>query len=95
MSNFLEIPQQFQITNLINQDTYLVGGELKPWKGSTSEVYSTISSTPDYKPTLLGTIPDLGREEALEALEAACEAYDKGQGLWPTMKVVDRFSCIE
>ena len=95
MSNFLEIPQQFQITNLINQDTYLVGGELKPWKGSTSEVYSTISSTPDYKPTLLGTIPDLGREEALEALEAACEAYDKGQGLWPTMKVVDRISCME
>ena len=95
MSNFLEIPQQFQITNLINQDTYLVGDELKPWKGSTSEVYSTISSTPDYKPTLLGTIPDLGREEALEALEAACEAYDKGQGLWPTMKVVDRISCME
>ena len=95
MSNFLEIPQQFQITNLINQDTYLVGDELKPWKGSTSEVYSTISSTPDYKPTLLGTIPDLGREEALEALEAACKAYDKGQGLWPTMKVVDRISCME
>ena len=95
MSNFLEIPQHFQITSLINQDTYLVGGQLKPWKGSTSEVYSTISSTQEYKPTLLGTIPDLGKEEALEALEAACDAYDKGQGLWPTMKVVDRIACME
>lgn len=95
MSNFSEIPQQFKITSLIHQDTYLVGGKLKPWKGNTTEVYSTISSTPEYKPTLLGTIPDLGKEEALEALEAACEAYDKGQGLWPTMKVVDRIACME
>ena len=95
MSYFSEIPQKFQITSLINQDTYLVGGELKPWKGNTSEVYSTISSIPEYKPTLLGTIPDLGKNEALEALEAACDAYDKGQGLWPTMKVVDRVACME
>src|SRR5690606_20962499 len=42
-----------------------------------------------------GTIPNLGKEEALEALDAACDAYDKGQGLWPTMKVVDRIACME
>ena len=95
MSIFSEIPQPYQISTLIHQDTYLVGGQLKPWKGKTTEVYSTISSTPDYKPTLLGTIPDLGKDEALEALDAACDAYDKGQGLWPTMKVVDRVACME
>ena len=89
------IPEQYQIKNLTDQSTYLVSGELKPWTGQTSEVYSTISSTQDYRPTLLGTIPTLGKDEALEALESACLAYNKGQGLWPTMKVVDRIACME
>jgi glyceraldehyde-3-phosphate dehydrogenase (NADP+) len=91
----MNIPQQYQIKDTVNQNTYLVGGELKSWTGATSEVYSTISSTEDYKPTLLGTIPTLGENEALEALDAACNAYKKGQGLWPTMKVVDRIACME
>jgi glyceraldehyde-3-phosphate dehydrogenase (NADP+) len=89
------IPEQYQIKALTHQNTYLVSGELKPWKGEISEVYSTISSTENYKPTLLGTIPTLGKDEALEALESACLAYNKGQGLWPTMKVIDRIACME
>jgi glyceraldehyde-3-phosphate dehydrogenase (NADP+) len=91
----MKIPKQYQIKETINQNTYLVGGELKSWSGATSDVYSTISSTEDYKPTLLGTIPTLGETEALEALDAACAAYNKGQGSWPTMKVVDRIACME
>ncbi len=91
----MQIPEQYQIKKLIHQNTYLVSGELKTWKGQTSDVYSTISSTEDYKPTLLGSIPTLGKEEALEALLSACDAYNQGQGLWPTMKVVDRIACME
>ena len=60
-----------------------------------AEVYSTISSTEVYNPTRLGTMPKLGEKEALDALNAAADAYDKGQGLWPTMKVVDRIACME
>ncbi|WP_163515078.1 NADP-dependent glyceraldehyde-3-phosphate dehydrogenase [Gelidibacter japonicus] len=89
------IPEQFQIKSLIHQNSYLVDGELKSWSGESSEVYSTISSTETYKSTLLGTIPTLGEKEALEALDAAVNAYDKGQGLWPTMKVKDRIDCME
>ncbi len=91
----LEIPEAYKIKSIVNQSTYLVDGELKPWSGETAEVYSTISSTDNYEPTLLGTVPQLGEAEALEALNAACSAYDKGQGLWPTMKVADRISCME
>ncbi|RMA57234.1 NADP-dependent glyceraldehyde-3-phosphate dehydrogenase [Ulvibacter antarcticus] len=91
----MDIPEAYKITSLINQNSYLVSGELKPWKGKTTEVYSTISSTEDYKPTLLGSIPQLGKDEALEALDAACDAYDKGKGSWPTMKVIDRIACME
>jgi glyceraldehyde-3-phosphate dehydrogenase (NADP+) len=91
----MTIPEQFQIKELIDQNTYLVDGGLIPWRGETSEIYSTISSTTDYKPTLLGTIPTLGKKEAIKALDAACTAYNKGQGSWPTMKVVDRIACME
>ncbi|MGJ8548739.1 NADP-dependent glyceraldehyde-3-phosphate dehydrogenase [Winogradskyella wichelsiae] len=94
-STFEEIPEQYKINNLVHQNTYLVGGKLIPWAGETSEVYSTISSTKDYKPTLLGTIPTLGEKEALSALDAACSAYNKGKGLWPTMKVENRIACME
>ncbi|MDO5972353.1 NADP-dependent glyceraldehyde-3-phosphate dehydrogenase [Flavivirga aquimarina] len=92
---FLEIPEAYKIKSLLHQKTYLVNGELKNWEGATAEVYSTISSTADYKQTLLGTIPQLSEKEALEALNSASKAYDKGQGLWPTMKVVDRIACME
>ena len=89
------IPQEFQISSLLIQETYLVDGELKKWSGETSQVYSTISSTDDYKPTLLGTIPFMGEKEAMEAVDAADSAYNNGQGLWPTMKVVDRIKCMD
>lgn len=89
------IPEEFQINSILVQDTYLVDGELKKWTGETSQVYSTISSTDDYAPTLLGTIPFMGEKEAMEAVDAADLAYNNGQGLWPTMKVVDRIKCMD
>jgi len=89
------IPTEFQITKLLHQDTYLVNGQLKKWTGETSEVYSTISSTDTYAPTLLGTIPTMGEDAADEVVQSAVAAYDKGQGIWPTMKVSDRIKCME
>ena len=92
---FSEIPEAYKIQSPLHQNTYLVSGEIKKWEGETSNIYSTISSTETYKPTLLGSIPNQGKQEALEALESACLANDKGQGLWPTMKVSDRIKCME
>ena len=89
------IPTEFQITKPYLQDTYLVNGELKKWTGETTDVFSTISSTADYAPTLLGSIPSMGEAEANEVTQAAVAAYNNGQGLWPTMKVVDRIKCME
>lgn len=93
--NTLEIPEAYRITETIEQRHYLVDGTLKEWSGKTSEVYSTISVTESYAPTLLGSAPDMGETEALEALDAAVHAYGKGQGAWPTMRVRDRISCME
>ena len=91
----MSIPNQFRIDKQTHQSTYLVNGELKTWEGKTSDVYSTISSTDSYEPTCLGSIPNLTEKEALEALDAAGDAYNRGQGLWPTMKVEDRIACVE
>ena len=76
---------------------YLVDGELKRWDGDTSEVFSTIDSNPDtpYSPTLLGSIPDMDSESAIEALESARKAFNRGQGIWPTMKVRDRLKAMK
>ncbi|MBT8209505.1 MAG: NADP-dependent glyceraldehyde-3-phosphate dehydrogenase [Eudoraea sp.] len=88
------IPDKFRIEHPLHQKTYLLNGQLKAWEGPTSEVYSTISSTETYAPTLLGSIPTMGESEALEALDAALKAYDKGKGAWPTMRVKDRIDCM-
>ena len=89
------IPKEFQIKEQIHQRHYLINGDLKEWNGNTSEVISTISSTSEYAHTVLGSNPDMGEKEALEALDAALGAYDQGQGVWPTMKVKDRIECME
>lgn len=89
------IPEKFLIKETLNQQTYLSNGELIKWNGDSDNVYSTISSTKDYHPTLLGTVPHLDKSTALAVLESACNAYAKGQGEWPTMKVSQRIRCME
>ncbi|CAI8370188.1 MAG: NADP-dependent glyceraldehyde-3-phosphate dehydrogenase [Polaribacter sp. SA4-10] len=89
------VPEKYKITSILHQKNYLIAGELKKWTGETADVLSTISSTEDYKPTLLGSVPQLGEAQALEALDAACNAFDKGKGLWPTMKVEGRITAME
>ena len=89
------IPDEFRIEHPLHQSTYLVNGELLEWEGETSDIFSTISSTESYAPTFLGSIPNMGEDEALGALDAALKAYNQGQGVWPTMRVRDRIECME
>ena len=86
---------QLKINDLLHQKTYLSDGKLIDWTGKTDEVFSTISSSENYQKTLLGTVPHMDKETALEVLESACHAFDKGKGLWPTMKVAERIACME
>lgn len=92
---FNAVPDQYLVKEPIDHRTYLSNGVLKPWTGKTTPVYSTISSTEQYKPTLLGSIPYMGEQEAQEVLESAANAYGKGKGIWPTMRVSQRVACME
>jgi len=89
------IPKQFQIGEPIHHALYLVNGKLERWEGKTTEVFSSISTSETYAPTLLGSVPDMGEPEALNALDSALKAYDEGKGVWPTMRVSDRIECME
>ncbi|MCO6164117.1 NADP-dependent glyceraldehyde-3-phosphate dehydrogenase [Flavobacterium sp. NRK F7] len=89
------IPERIQLQQPWHQKDYLLDGELKIWDGESAEVYSSISTTANYQPTLLGSVPNMNEAAALAALESSHKAYNNGQGDWPTMKVQDRIKCME
>ena len=95
-------PQNWQsdgrpIPEVVNGNRYLIGGEIREWKGPTNEVKSCLFFNWNdgiVRPTL-GFAPVLDAAEALEALKAAQKAWDNGQGEWPTMTVAARIEAVE
>lgn len=86
-----QIPEKHRVTPL-DQDTYLVNGEIVKWNGERKDVFSPvhISESGEVKPYRLGSYPMLSGDAALRALDAAVTAYDLGRGEWPTMSVKKR-----
>ena len=86
-------------TPSIVYSSYLVGGDILPWDGPMANVYSNIffstNSVGESEPTLIGSVPDMHEKSSIEALNAAVQAFSRGQGIWPTMKVKDRIACVE
>ena len=97
-STYSLIPKDYAIDQTIAHSTYLIDGQIETWNGSTAEVYSSIqtdNNNGEFGPTLLGTVPEMDEDSALKALYAAEKAFQKGQGLWPTMKVSERVACMQ
>lgn len=92
-----DIPTQYRIDEPIEQRHYLCNGKMVDWAGAQQEVVSPIcvSSTAGITQKIIGSYPLLNEKEALEGLEAACQAYDHGRGAWPTMSVADRIKYVE
>lgn len=94
----MNIPKQYSIDSPFHHKKFLINGELTLWDGASSDVFSTIHTSNKegvLAPTLLGSVPDMDETHALKALDAATNAFDKGKGEWPTMKVADRIACME
>lgn len=91
------IPDQFRISEYVEQREYLIDGELKKWSGKLNPVLSPvfIKEGEEYKQKVIGSTPLLTSQEALDAMEAAVKAYDMGHGDWPTKSVTDRIEHVE
>lgn len=92
-----DIPEQWRLGEPLEQRDYLVAGELRRWDGPLATVHSPVwLKHPDgERPVVLGSAPLLDAETALTALDAAVQAYDKGRGAWPTMRVGERIEHVE
>lgn len=86
------IPERFRITSPVEQRQYLCDGTIKDWTGSQSDVFSPMCESigDTFRQRRIGSYPVLTEQQSLEALDAACRAYDYGRGEWPTMSVEER-----
>jgi len=71
-----------------------VGGERTPWEGDITEVTSPIIDDSTGKRALIGRVAALQESDAVDAVEAAAKAWDKGQGTWPQMSLAARIAAI-
>ena len=90
-------PAPYNVPAVLHGTRFLVNGKLESWTGPSSEVRSPILSEDEHgsERTLLGSVPDLPAEEGIRALEAACDAYDHGRGVWPSSSASDRIEAME
>lgn len=91
-----EIPEEYKV-RIIHQREYLLNGELVQWNGDITEVYSPICIPTEngLERKLLGSIPNINPQDAMDVLEASVKAYDNGLGEWPTMSVEGRIKCMQ
>lgn len=90
------IPDEYKVPE-IHQRVYLLNGELVEWDGEVTEIYSPVCIRTEngLKRKLLGSIPNIGPDEAMKVLDASVKAYDNGLGAWPTMSVEGRIKCMQ
>ena len=81
---------------MVNGGTFrFVGGEEVPYTGKVITVTSPVFDLESNERMKIGTLPDLGEEDAVEAVTAAAAAWDRGQGAWPQMSLAQRIAAIE
>ncbi|MDR3237729.1 MAG: NADP-dependent glyceraldehyde-3-phosphate dehydrogenase [Spirochaetia bacterium] len=92
---FSEIPDDLKARVPLHQREYLVNGDIRAWDGEMQEVYSPVyfKSGSDFD-NLIGSYPLMGEKEAMEALDAAAVAFNKGKGEWPRMSISGRIRCM-
>lgn len=92
-----DVPTPWQLGEPLEQRDYLVHGELRRWDGPLATVRSPVwlKEGEGERQVILGSAPLLDADTALTALDAAVQAYDKGRGAWPNMRVAERIQHVE
>lgn len=79
----------------INGAKFLCNGEVRAWTGKIADVESPIFLEGTENKIIIGNQARMSPAEALEALDAAVGAWNKGKGEWPQMTLTDRIKCME
>ncbi|MCU1717213.1 NADP-dependent glyceraldehyde-3-phosphate dehydrogenase [Pseudomonas sp. 5P_3.1_Bac2] len=92
-----DIPERYRLGEPQEQREYLLNGQMKTWQGPLATVYSPVylSSEQGEQQVILGSTPLMDADAALAALDAAVQAYDHGQGVWPNLRVSERIGHVE
>jgi glyceraldehyde-3-phosphate dehydrogenase (NADP+) len=72
-----------------------VGGVLQKYSGELDQVASPIFDESTGERIIIGSLPRMSAEDAVEAVEAAAKAWDGGQGVWPQMSLAQRIATVE
>ena len=78
----------------VNGNRILLDGGVHTWQGPSTDVSSPIQDA-DGKRTVIGTLAQMGEEDAIRAVEAAAKAWDRGQGEWPQMPLAGRIERVQ
>ena len=93
-----EIPENFRLSGPVFQKDFLINGEIHTWDGPQQEVLSPVCVQDENGNTSqvkIGSYPMMTSYEALQALDAAVNAFDHGRGYWPTLSVENRIAHME
>ena len=90
-----QLPHQ-KLPAPFEQREFLCGGEILPWNGSLTEVFSPIyiKHEDSLERVRLGAYPEMTADAMDKVLQAAHKAFDLGRGQWPTAKVKERIQHI-
>jgi len=72
-----------------------IGGKKEPYAGKVADVTSPIFDAETGERLVIGKLPAMDENDALEAVKSAAAAWDRGQGEWPRMSIAARIAAIE
>ncbi len=93
-----DIPVEHRLSTPVEPRACLIGGKLVEWTGETQDVCSPVylrSSDSEFTRAIPGRHPLIDPRTALDALDAASQAFRSGRGDWPTMGVEERIRHVE
>ena len=88
-----EVPESVAVDGAAWSMRWLVNGEVRTWSGDGMDVRSPVLM--GGARAVVGRLPMVSAEAALEALAAAKQAWASGRGAWPTMRTAKRVGALE
>ena len=77
----------------VNGAKFLVNGEVRAWAGKVADVESPIYLEGTETKIVIGNQARMTPTEAIEAIDAATAAWNKGRGEWPQARARFQISC--